>query len=391
MERTHRALAVLAAGAAAIVVLSVPRGAPVDARLPPPPADRVPVPVTTLLHNDPRRAPDAISDAIVANVDAVPSGERIDVSTYWISSRRIAAALRRAFERGVQVRIVFAGNRKARRFAAGRALARLLNRDPRDGSWVLWSAGAARGRGGIMHQKSYRFSRVGDARWVVVNGSYNSAASSDRHTYALMWQVVGDQGLYDAFATIGAEQAAQRTVPRPLRSFEGPGWEAYFMPVRRATPRSDPVLRRLRSIPPRGAVIKVSMYSMWGPRADWLAARLATMSRRGARITLVAGPTVALGVQARLRAAGVRVRPGCFRDGSFTHAKDMAATFVRDGAREHWTWVGSDNWTSRGMYSDEAVVGIAGKPGYQQFEQALRLLTQRRDGVPTRACRPRRD
>lgn len=348
-------------------------------------------PRTRLLWNDPRRRTHVVSEAIVANVDAVPPGESIDVSTYWISSRPIAAALRRAALRGVAVHVLLAGNDKARRFGTSRRLLRFLNRPGAGDSWGMWSAGAARGRGGLMHQKSYRFSRVGTARWVVMNGSYNSAATSDQATYALMWQVVGDRALYDAFAAVGRQQVAQRNLPHPLRRYAGPGWSAYFLPGA-ARPRRDPVMARLGAIPAdRRTRITIEMYSMWGARAFWIARRLAAMSRAGARIALVAGPTVDTRVQGLLRDAGVRVLPGCFADRTYIHAKDMAATWMSRGRRVHWTWVGSDNWTSAGMDDDEAVLGVAGAEGYRTFRAAFRAVARRTDGVATRDCRPRLD
>jgi hypothetical protein len=259
------------------------------------------------------------------------------------------------------------------------------------GSWGIWSHGAARGRGGIMHQKSYLFSRVGGQPWVVMNGSYNSAQSSDVGTYAFMWQMVGDRSLYDTFSAIGRAQASQRTLRRPLRTADGPGWSAYFLPTA-DRPGADPVLKRLRAIPARGGtLIRIEMYSMWGPRAEWIAHRLAAMRRAGARITLVAGPTVEVRVKAILRSAGVAVLPGCFADHTYTHAKDKSATWV-DGAGRHFrTWVGSDNWTSQGTADDEAVLGVDGVRGFRTFAKAFALVTSRPDGVTGTRCSPRQD
>jgi hypothetical protein len=345
----------------------------------------------TLLYNDPLHHPHTISRAIAANVDAVPAGETIDVTTYWISSGRITRALTRAVRRGVHVHLMLAGNDKARGFADSRRLMRLVRSPGARGSWGRWSDGAARGSGGLMHQKSYLFSRVGDRRWVVMNGSYNSAASSDVNTYALMWQVVGDRSLYDAFGSIGRAQAAQRSLRRPLRTATGTGWSAYFLPTA-DRPSADPVMARLRSIPARrGTVIRIQMYSMWGPRAEWIARRLAAMRRSGARITLVAGPTVELRVRDVLRSSGVKVVSGCFADHTFTHAKDMTATWTAGGTRRWRTWVGSDNWTSVGTASDEAVLGVDGVEGYRTFDRAFALVSGRRDRVSGTACTPRED
>src|SRR5690242_16759360 len=55
-----------------------------------------PEPSTRLLVTDPRHDPHGISVALVRDLDHVPAGGSIGVSTYWIGSRRILDALTRA-------------------------------------------------------------------------------------------------------------------------------------------------------------------------------------------------------------------------------------------------------------------------------------------------------
>jgi hypothetical protein len=350
---------------------------------------RAPVhtPRTTLLYNDPVRDPHAIADAITANVDATAPGESIEVSAYLIDSARIATALERAHRRGVAVRVVLAG-RRDNRTPTSQALAAVLNADP-DRSQLIWSDTAARGRDGMMHEKTFRFSRVGDVGWVTMTGSYNASDTADTSSYATMWQVAGRQEIYDAFAAIATQQRAQRTLPHPFRAFEGDGWSAYFLPSGPMSPDQDPVLARLKRIPAApSSEIRVAMFSMWADRGTRVAERLAQLSRGGARVTFVAGPTVSRAVVNTIRGGGARVRSGCFTDGRYAHGKDMSATYLKRGKREFWTWVGSDNWTTRGMDSDQAVLGMSGT-GYRSFGRAFSLLTARDDGVFGRDCVPK--
>lgn len=343
-------------------------------------------PQTTLLSNDPSRDPRAISDAITANIDATAPTESIDVSAYLIDSARIATALERAYQRGVAVRVILAGE-PPRRTATSQALARALNADP-DRSWLVWSQSAARARGGLMHEKTFRFSRVGDTEWVTMTGSYNAADIADRASYATMWQIAGHHPIYEAFAAVAAEQRAQVAPTRPFRQFEGDGWSAYFFPSGPLRPERDPVVARLDRIPAVPSTeIRIAMFSMWDERGIRIAERLAELSRGGAQVTFVAGPTVSADVLDTIRAGGVRVRSGCFADGRYAHGKDMSATYVVDGEREHWTWVGSDNWTSRGMESDQAVLGLS-RVGYREFGRAFVRLTSRDDGVFGSDCVP---
>lgn len=346
-----------------------------------------PGPRTELLVNDPVRDRHVISDAIAANIEATPAGEAIEVSTFVIDSEKIADALVRADRRGVAVHVIVARNMMPRS-ATSRSLARALNAAPAR-SWLRWSVTAARGPFGMMHEKTFRFSRAGAARWITMTGSYNASERADRASYATMWQVVGRRDIYDRFADVFAQQRAQRSLATPYRAYDGDDWSAYFFPEGPRGPARDPVLQRLAAIPARPATeIRVVMFSMWEARGTRIAERLAALARGGARISLVAGPTVSSDVIATLRSGGVRVRSGCFADGSYAHGKDMSASYVVDGRRESWTWIGSDNWTSRAVSSDQAVLGLRGV-GSAEFGDLFARLMHRTDGVYGEDCQAR--
>lgn len=345
-------------------------------------------PRSTLLSSDPVRAPHRVTNQLVRLIDNVPPGESIEVMTYFLGSPALKTALGEAFRRGVEVRAVFEAHTRAEHREAT-ALGRLLNRRAGDRSWVRFTHGSTRAAGGAMHQKTWRFSRVGEARFVTVTGSYNASDLADSRAHSLMWQWV-DEGVYDAFASVWAAQVRLRDRAPGLRTFEGPGWTAYFSPLTTRTPAGDPVVERLAGIPAnRSTVIRVAMYSMWDTRAGWIADRLASMARRGARVVLVAGPTVAPEVRATLRAGGVAVHPGCFRDGTYTHSKDMSASWLAGGERQYWTWVASDNWTTDGMASDEAVLGIRSRAMHARFGAYVERLRTRPGGVYDAACQPK--
>jgi hypothetical protein len=392
---THTGLVVVAILLLTAVMESSPRRQPAPpparvaaavgtASVPPAPAH---TPRTTLLYNDPVRDPHAIADAITANIDATAPGESIDVSAYLIGSPRIGAALARADRRGVAVRVVLARS-PDNRTATSEKLAAALNAGS-DRSRLIWSDTAARGSDGMMHEKTFRFSRVGVVDWVTMTGSYNASDTADTASYATMWQVTERPEIYDAFAEVAAQQRAQRTVAQPMRAYAGDDWSAYFLPSGPTHGDRDPVLARLAKIPADPtSELRIAMFSMWDDRGMRVAERLAELSSGGARITFVAGPTVSSGVLDTIRAGGIEVRSGCFSDGRYAHGKDMSATYVVGGKRHYWTWVGSDNWTSRGMESDQAVLGLSGT-GYRAFGRAFELLTARDDGVFGRDCVPR--
>ena len=345
-------------------------------------------PSRSIIASDPRRSPHAISNALARYVDAVPAGEFIKVETYFLGSRITYPALVRAFERGVNVQVILNGSTRAR-YPQGLRLAEVLNANPNDESWVVFTSRSARGPEGmtsIDHNKVWRFSRVGDRRWVSVVGSYNNTDYSDQHAFSMMWSLAL-RPVYDAIETTFQESRLDRPAGTdPMREFDGAGWSAYVLPTTIQSAANDPVMKELRSIPARrGTRVRIAMFTMWDSRGEWITDRLATMARSGVRVTFVAGPLVGRIPRAELQYAGVRVEGGCWpADGTYVHDKSMSASYVAGGRRRFWTWIGSDNWTTHTMNSDQTVVGIEGRDVHRQFVRHFDVLTKRPDVDPDR-------
>lgn len=346
-------------------------------------------PALALLSTDPLHAPHRIADALSRDIEAVPAGGFIKVETYYLDSSVTAPALRAAYRRGVHVQIIVTGWHR-QDYPPEAALARLLGTDRRAGSWLHWASGSSRGGRGstVDHDKVWRFSQIGRRRWVTVVGSYNNGNDADAHAYALAISVA-DRRIYDRFDQLWVQSKADRAVRRTTRSFRGRAWDAYWLPGERLAPGADPAVRRLRSIPARpSTVMHIRMYSMFGIRGTYVTTQLVRMARQGAHISLIAGPTVDWSLQQRLRAAGVDVQGGCWRDGTFDHAKDMSASWLSGGRRVFWTWVGSDNWNDDNyLKADQVELGLAGRGLYRNFDRIFATIARRPDVVPWR-CRP---
>jgi hypothetical protein len=150
-------------------------------------------------------------------------------------------------------------------------------------------------------------------------------------------------------------------------------------------------MQRLRAIPMRrSSVLRIAMYSMWDRRGEYVAHRLAWMARHGVRIGMTVGPGVPRAIVDILRRGGVRVRGGCFADGTYIHDKDMTATWRRGGRTHRWTWIGSDNWTSRGQDNDEAVLGVDSASIQRQFLFHFARIWHRHGAVLADRCHPGR-
>ncbi|WP_182481287.1 phospholipase D-like domain-containing protein [Nocardioides immobilis] len=345
-------------------------------------------PRRAILASDPRHRPHAIAGALARYVDAVPAGEYIKVETYFLGSRITYPALVRAFQRGVHVQVVLNGSTR-HRYPQGPRLADVLNADRSDRSWLVFTDLSARGPEGVTsidHNKVWRFSQVGDRRWVTVVGSYNNTDYSDTHAFSMMWSLAL-RPVYDALEQTFQESRLDRPAgPNPMREFRGAGWSAYVLPSTIQSPDQDPVMKALRSIPARaGTVVRIAMFTMWDSRGEWIADRLAAMARQGARVTFVAGPLVGRLPQDALRRAGVRIEGGCWpSDGTYVHDKAMSASYDAPGGRRFWTWIGSDNWTTHTMNSDQTVVGIEGRDVHRQYLRHFGVLTDRTDVDPDR-------
>lgn len=382
-------LALVLVASAAVADLVVPAPARTDTTTPVAahPAAYTPA-AERLLFNDPMHDPGAITDELVRLIDNAVPGSSIEVSTFFLRSTPIADALAAAYGRGVAVRVLLT-RLTGEHFAPGRALARLLNADRGDGSWLRWTRGSARGTAGVDHQKIYRFSQVGSRRWITVVGSMNASDLADEVAYGEML-MIAKKAVYDDFAGVFRQSVADRPVADPVRRFAGPGWTAYAFPTTVRTPQADPVMQRLGQIPAEpGTDLHIAMYSMWDARGLWVAERLAAMRRAGARVSVIVGPPVSAQVLDVLAAAGVTIRGGCWPNGDYVHAKDMTASFDWAGRRRTWTWIGSDNWTSNGEYNDEAVLGVDSPTVQRQFLRSYAAMATRDRAVMPAGCHPR--
>ena len=340
--------------------------------------------------NDPTHHRGTVARQLRTFIRHTPSGSTISIMSFYLSSSITWPALRAAYQRGVNIRAVLYGGPEGRPLTGvsreGVKLSTLI-RDGRArgrrGSWVVWTRRTARGKDApntVMHAKFWQFTRVGATRKVTMIGSYNNGDPPDARAFSAMVTLT-DPVLFGDLQSVFREAAHDRRASRnPQRRFSGDGWEAYVMPSTPITRDNDPVMARLRAIPADGDTrMAISMYSMQGRRGAWLAKRLATMVRRGAQLTFVVGPDVAVSVVRTLRRAGARLEDGCWKTGdkrnpyAYTHDKEMTATWMHAGERQYAAWIGSDDWGngSGGSQSDQATIGLYSSWAYARLTKLL--------------------
>jgi hypothetical protein len=345
--------------------------------------------------NNPTHHPGTIARQLKSYIQHTPSGATISIMTFYMSSTITWPALSAAYKRGVHIRAVLYGGASGQPLAGvsseGVRLAAMINAGRahgREGSSVVWTHGTARGKDGqnaAMHAKMWQFSRVGRTPKVTMIGSYNNGDDPDHRAFAAMVTLTDAKLYRDAQSVFKVAQKDRYVGHNPQVRFSGPDWDAYFFPSTPITRGNDPVLQRLMAIPGNAnTTITISMYSFQGFRGHWLARRLASMTKHGAHVTLVAGPDVSRPVLNILRKAGANLQDGCWSTGNgkfaYTHDKEMAATWMKDGKRQQGAWFGSDDWGDGpgGSHSDQAAVSLYSPWAYNRLSKLLAVQVAHR-------------
>lgn len=319
----------------------------------------------------------SIVRVLLGNIEHTPPGETIRIVGYSFTLRDVATALVDAHQRGVRVQVVLNGH--SRDFGATALLLRELGADTGKRSFVVLTGNSARGADGrgVTHQKSWSFSRTGDARYVVMAGSMNLTYLSTEQ-YTDVYSYVGRRDVWRAFDAVFRRQVRDRPMARPAMTRRLGRDHAYFFPG--FAVEREPIYRTLRSLPDQGTRIRVVMHAWHAERGLRLASLLANKARAGARVDVVGGLHIGGGVRARLLAGGVHLHPGVFENGDHIHNKLLLTDYVRDGRRHRLVSTGSDNWGELSLHNDDLVLMIHAKPRlYRQYVAFYERLRARGD------------
>ncbi|WP_322919806.1 phospholipase D-like domain-containing protein [Nocardioides renjunii] len=353
-------------------------------------------PMASVIFNDPtgdEEAQNRIADHIRRAVDATPRHGAIRMAAYSFDRPDIAHALARACtRRQVSVQVVLNDNAVS---PSSRRLRRLLGADAdssrgacgtRSGdhepvpSFVkVCHASCRLGDRGNQHMKMYLFSASGDTQHVVMLGSANLTGYSAGVHWNDLVTFTGSQQLYDDYAHVFDELAADRTVTTPGVQVAHGDVTTSIAPGPSTTPDSDVVAARLarvgcHALPGTGhagrTVVRIGMYGWQGHRGLDLARRVARLSQQGCRVQALVSAACPEVVETLLR-AGVRVRSASldvdgdvatgFEDSGwehFVHEKWMSVDGTWDGSATRAVWTGSENWSDVSLLNDEVVVMI---------------------------------
>ena len=300
-------------------------------------------PEALLYAGGPDRPPRVQRDLLEQRIDAVPAGGSIDWATYYFRDEALAAALVRAHQRGVSVRLCV--EKRPRHGHANDRVIKLLA-DP--------VGGIGRGLAAVghllplhLHTKLYAFSHPYPRALV---GSFNPSGNDPEDAEVIA--DIGDQdrghnllveltdpdlvaGLVDRVRDLHSRRGAFRW-PFSASALHGGNCESLFFPLL----ARNPLLGRLQALKP-GASLRIAASHFRDP---FMARALRKLVERGVDVTLLTGHTARRTprrTERYLAQHGIAVQRFSHPDGLPMHSKFMLA----ECGDERWASFGSYNLT----------------------------------------------
>ncbi len=327
---------------------------------PPPPPPPPPPPVTpprftaVFSTRNAGNGPDtAIEDAIVDLINRAVPGSTIRIAIYRFTRGRVSSALATAAGRGVDVRIVLDGGAPD---VAGSEVPALVAGLGALHVTVCTAPGTACIGSGIMHHKTFLFSRLDDGSTdVVMQASHNLTTHQlSLHNNAVI--IRGDTALYASYLATWNDLRSDLEHPNYYRIDDGSsGTRVYFYP--RTT--GDTSVSFFDNVTcDSTSRIRVLMAFFTDARIA-VAQALAARAREGCNVQVVVGNAeipVGDSVLSTLRSAGVTVILYPERSGGWTvHSKYVLidAPYAGSTAHRRLVFTGSHNWTGPSLDAND--------------------------------------
>lgn len=387
VSMTRRSIAVaLVAGLAMALLLST--GSPLRTR---PAATRVLdyTPVTGAIFNRPvgtTAQQRAIFTHVNNTIDATPPGATIRFAVYSFSEKATATKLLNAYNRGVNVQLIFDGHHV---FPQETRLQQTLGKNPNKRSFAMFCADSCRGTKGVMHQKVFLFDKAGKAENVVMVGSNNMTLYNATKQWSDIYTVVGDPAMYFMYSGVFEQMKADTPQTSPYIQAEVNGYEPEFYPRPRTTQATDPISQDLSKITCTGATpgygtdtkvdsdgdgvtdwvtsLRLSHHAWNGDRGRYLALQVADLYKQGCDVKIVYGVGIGRVVKSILTNAKIPMSGGT-RKGIHTHQKAMYLSGVFDGnPSSAIVWNGSHNWSDGALKRDDVVLRVESQDVYNQY------------------------
>ena len=383
---SRRLVAILAALVAGLLTVGLLAGGPVAASAgrhhasPPPDAY---APAAGAIFNNPLGSPAAqrrLFTHITRTINSVPAGGTIRIAVFSFADKAMSQALIAAYQRGVKVKLAFAGNRI---FPPMANLRRIMGADPTKDSFVVYCQGSCRGLKGQMHAKFFQFNKAGGVKKITMVGSNNITRFNAEDQWSDLYTVTEDKAYFNTF----------RSWFRSLKN-DVPIEDAYLhtdlgthivdITPMRLKLHSDPILlaldkvvcqTRMGDIDPESPTpdeyvatqIMIASHAWNGERGKTLARKVAELQRGGCVVTFFYGEGLGGAVKAIVEGAGVALSRGTHK-GILTHEKMMIiqGNFDNDLSTTR-VWTGSQNWSDLALGRDDIIVQINDEVVGQQY------------------------
>lgn len=308
---------------------------------------------------------------VIRTVNSAPAGSTIRMAVFSFGDPQTADALLAAHARGVNVKLVFAGENV---YPAMARLRNAIGTDTTTSSFVVICQNSCRGEKGQMHAKYFSFSAAGSARWITMVGSVNLTQYNAQDQWNDLYTRVDDRAYFRAYGRWFGQLKDDEPVAKQYLHKATATTDIRMTPVDLgAVP--DPIAEALSRIrcevtmgeldpesPTPDEVVPTALYintHAWNEeRGKALARQVVGLRTQGCDVRVFYGTGLGAAVRAILENNGVELRQG-EHQGIRTHQKVM----IVDGAfgAELDTvraWTGSQNWSDRAANRDDLIVQI---------------------------------
>jgi hypothetical protein len=299
---------------------------------------------------------------VIRTTNSAPAGSTIRMAVYSFGDGQTADALIAAHRRGVDVKLVFAGENV---YPAMKRLRAALGTNTANRSFVVICQNSCRGDRGQMHAKYFSFSRAGSARWITMVGSVNLTQYNAQDQWNDLYTRVDDRPYFRAYGHWFGQLKDDRPVTRQYLHKTVGSNDIRMTPVD-LSQRADPILQALDKVQcvvgvggrERHTGLYISTHAWNEGRGKSIAWKVAALSGDGCDVQVFFGTGMGAAVKSILRNHGVQMRQG-HHPGIRTHQKVMIVAGGYDGAPSTFrAWTGSQNWSNRALNRDDLIVRV---------------------------------
>ncbi|WP_243057996.1 phospholipase D-like domain-containing protein [Nocardioides sp. SR21] len=330
---------------------------------------------------------------IMRSINSSPRGSEIQILTWNFLTSAGTDALLAAQRRGVKVMVLMDATNNDEDLVNGPF--RRLRYELREGnekapkgrkSWARMCANSCRGPGGAAHAKLFMFSRVGDTRRVVMQGSANFTLASTNNQWNDIYTHTRTRSVWRFYDRVFHQAALDKKARRPYVSQDFKGFRLIMFPL---AAQRDPVMDLLNKVkcweatntPSGRTIIRMAPDVIRQSRGLALARKVRELWDRGCDIK-IGYTVVGIDVGRVLRNPAGRgpipmkhLTQDFDEDGAFDnyfHLKAMSIVGNVRGDRSGYVVLnGSANWSSLAKNSDENLGIYWSKHRTLQYQQHI--------------------